>query len=77
MDEELIESFKTIGEQYIKEEKYKEVLEYYEQLVNNDKSNKDLYLKKALCEKNLNLYKKSLEDYEKAIKINEKLMRKL
>ena len=70
MDQELIESYKAIAEQWLQEGKFKEALPYYEALIESDKTNEDFYSKKAFCEKNLNQYSKAIEDYRKAIKIN-------
>jgi len=64
----------TKGHEYYNAEKYELSIDYFTEAIINDQNNSSLYIIRGASYKSLGLYKLALEDYEKAIKIDDNIL---
>ena len=64
----------TKGYEYYAGEKFELSIDYFTKAIVNDQNNSSLYIIRGASYKSLGMYKLALEDYEKAIKIDDNIL---
>jgi len=62
------------GYEYYTAEKYELSIDYFTKAINENPNNSSLYIVRGASYKSLGMYKLALEDYEKAIKIDDNIL---